>query len=72
MTALEKKKFIQQLVSNIEADLVSKIPRMPKEWDGVELRKYIADVFAGCVLSGTMSRGRLKEYNNTILISGSL
>jgi len=48
------------------------VEKMPDEWDGVELRQYIADMFADCVIKGTMSRKRRIAYNNEVLVKGLL
>ena len=65
MTPQAQQKFIDDLITNVKATIRSK--KIPPEWDGIELRQYIADQFANCVISGTMDRKRRREYNNTVI-----
>jgi hypothetical protein len=74
MTKKEKIKFIRELTASVTASIIDKIPDMPDEWDGIELRHYLADKFmAQCM---TYSRGsdrsaqrRYREYKNTVLVT---
>jgi hypothetical protein len=68
MKKSEKKRFIKQLTGGIAEELISKIDRMPEEWDGLELRQLLADKFAS-EATYDMGRARRKEYNNTVLIN---
>ena len=43
MTKQEKEKFIKTLMSNIQQQIITAITYMPENWDGHELRQYIAD-----------------------------
>lgn len=75
MTKAEKRKFIRDLCGSITKMVLNNVDRMPAEWDGIELRQYIADTFAD--RAGAMSfrstidrdRKRLKEYRNTVLVN---
>ena len=67
MTKAGKQKFIAELIGNVKKELIANVPKMPEEWDGIELRQYIADKFARCVISGTMSPRRKHDYDNTIM-----
>ncbi len=66
MNNLEKKRFINGLIKNVQKEIISKVWDMPLEWDGIELRQYIADNFSDCIIKGTMSKSRKQKYNNTI------
>jgi hypothetical protein len=68
MNAREKARFIRELSKALTAEMLAAIPKMPEEWDGHELRQYMADKSAGVVFSGTMPRKRLREYRNTRLV----
>ena len=67
MTKAGKQKFIAELIGNVKKELIANVPKMPEEWDGIELRQYIADKFARCVISGKMSPRRKHDYDNTIM-----
>jgi len=69
MTTAEKVQFVQELVDAVQQEVLQKIltGSVPEEWDGIELRQYLADKFGQCVLKGTMKRRRRIAYNNTML-----
>ena len=74
MTPLDQRKFVHQLIDNVEAEIIAKLKsgKIPAEWDGHELRQYVADNFAECVMwpIGTDNRSaRRREYANTVLVN---
>lgn len=68
MTKSEKVKFIRSLVNAVRSEIIGKVPEMPEEWDGIELRQYIADRFSDSVIMGVMSPRRRRDYDNEILV----
>ena len=68
----EKEKFIIDLISSVTRDIVKRIGDMPVQWDGHELRRYIADKFAeqiSPVFSGAKGNHvRKREYRNDVII----
>lgn len=68
MTAANRKRFIRELCNNVRDEIVSKSAQMPDDWDGIELRAYIAACFSECKM-GNLTGKRLKDYRNTIYIS---
>ena len=48
MNKKEKIKFIRQLTKSVANDIIQKIKdnKIPKEWDGVELRQFLFDKFS--------------------------
>jgi hypothetical protein len=72
MNYREKKTFVNQLISSVRRDIIAKLSNTPPEWDGHELRKYIADKFAdqtSNVMGGaTPDRRRKAAYNNEVLV----
>ena len=69
MKKKEKRFFIRQLSATIVKDALSKVEKMPENWDGHELRLYLADCFKAAVMSDCMKGKRLKDYRNTVLIN---
>lgn len=67
MDASEKREFVSELIDNVRRDILAKVDQMPDDWNGIELRQYIADKFSGCVIASTMDRGRKRAYQNTML-----
>jgi hypothetical protein len=45
MTKDEKLQFIGDLAATVIFDIKARVDDMPEEWDGIELRRYIADKF---------------------------
>lgn len=45
MNHRERMKFVRGLIKNVQADIESRLVDMPDNWDGHELRRYIADKF---------------------------
>lgn len=68
MTEQEKVRFINDLCDSIKKDILSNVPKMPEEWDGHELRQYIADR-AKCAQFAKMAPSRKAKYNNTVLVN---
>lgn len=73
MTYAEKRVFVDELISRVQAEIVAKIPKMPDEWDGHELRRYIADQFEDCARMSQCSPGndrkRRSYYTNNVLVN---
>jgi hypothetical protein len=75
MTKAEKLQFIADLTADVTALIISKIDKMPEEWDGGELRRYIADSFDAQVFEpfdtgsvwGFQRSKRLAAYRNECL-----
>lgn len=72
MNRVEKIQFINELIESTREEILSKVDKMPKEWDGIELREYIVEKFKDCVYMSksqrmTTYKKRLREYRNTVL-----
>jgi hypothetical protein len=68
MNATEKAAFITSLIANAQEGILERVKHMPDDWDGHELRAYIADYFADCQMTvGTKRpeyRKATKAYKN--------
>lgn len=67
MTEREKRRFVKELMREVQRTIISNIPKMPEEWDGIELRQYLADKFADANYV-RMHRTRKHNYNNEVVI----
>ncbi|WP_024516990.1 hypothetical protein [Bradyrhizobium sp. Tv2a-2] len=76
MDAPTKIQFVNDLTTAIVEEIIENIPRMPEDWDGHELRRYIADKFEektggslgrGVVRSGGNSK-RMAAYRNDVIV----
>lgn len=63
MTPEDQRTFIGDLILAVRSKIIN--ADIPPEWDGIELRQYIADQFADQVAD--MPRYRRREYRNTII-----
>lgn len=68
MTPIQKRAFVDELITNVHNEIVHKLAFMPDDWDGIELRAYLAQKFSSCVISGTMTNARKRRFNNEILV----
>lgn len=72
MTPVEKRRFINELINNVRKDIFARIRDMPEEWDGHELRRYIADKFDQSAMTVGKGRkdyaARFREYKNAVLV----
>jgi len=69
MVRVDQVNFVRQLCGGVQDQIEKNIAsgKVPENWDGVELRQYIADKYAQVVIKGTMSRARKMAYNNVII-----
>lgn len=66
LNAEQKREFINDLIESVKETILGNVPNMPEDWDGNELRRYIADKFSTYT---NMGSARLRAYRKTILIS---
>lgn len=73
MTNADKCSFIESLISRVKAEVLSKVLDMPAEWDGHELRRYIADKFDESAMTvgrkgphGKPYAARTRAYRNAV------
>jgi hypothetical protein len=62
----DKRRFILHLISMVKNDVLRKIPEMPEEWEGFELRQYLADSFDR--IRFRMNEKRQADYDNEMQI----
>lgn len=69
MNSKDKKRFITNLCNSVKLELISKIGKMPENWDGIELRELICDKFKNETYLGNDKKSkRFKDYQNEVLI----
>ena len=68
----EKVALIRALCERLERGLLELVPRLPKEWDGFEIRELVADSADGWFsMRRRMGVPRVREYNKFLLIQNS-
>ena len=64
----EQTEFVDILIDNVRDEIINKVTKYaPEDWDGIELRQFVADNFGDCVMKGTMSRSRRISYNKKVI-----
>ena len=66
MNAREKKRFIRELLETLSKSMREKVPDMPEEWDGIEIRQLLADTFAANTYPRLLTGKRKRDYRNEI------
>ena len=70
MTKKDKKRFIRELIQSVTKEILDKVDKMPEEWDGHELRQFLADNFQDCSnLMRKDYRSRYRAYKNKRLVN---
>lgn len=73
MNNQEKKQFVKSILSSLQEAVTKKINDMPEEWDGHEIRKFIADYYdCHYTITSAMIGKRKKDYDNTLTVSNLL
>lgn len=73
MNLPEKDKFVHQIVNDLKNEILMRVDRMPEEWDGHEIRQFVADYYTGNYLVSTALSGKRKrDYKNTCLVDNLL
>jgi hypothetical protein len=70
MKASEKRRIIREFTASLRKTALAAVPHMPKEWDGHELREYIADKANWS--RGNLAGKRKRDYANAIATIGPL
>lgn len=69
MTKAQKKTFIRDLTASVRDAALEAVKAMPEEWDGIELRWYLAYMFQCSTLGTDRSQKRRKrDYDNEVMV----
>lgn len=76
MSRTDQKKFVKDLAKAVVDNIIERINNddVPSDWDGCELRAYLADKFkqSASYSSVSMGRSRKRAYNNAMITSSNL
>ncbi len=70
MNAHEKTKLIDSFMQSMKTHIMDAVQYMPEEWDGIEIRQYIADKFVRQVHK--MNPKRAKAFRNASAVTYGL
>jgi hypothetical protein len=71
MTGPARKRFIRELIRNVQKTLIDNSSKMPEGWNGIEIRQYVADKFAEQTINNRDDadmRRRFKDYRNEVIV----
>ena len=68
MTRQEQRKFVKEVIDSVSKDIVEKLPKVPEEWDGRELRQFVADNFALATWALKEDKTRYRDYKNEVVV----
>lgn len=70
-TRAEKRRFIRLICNDLRDALLRDVPRVPVEWDGLELREWIADRAdrLRIKMGGQMYGKRRRNYHNAMRVA---
>jgi hypothetical protein len=63
--------FVKALVNAVKDEVLAKIDQTPEDWDGHELRQWLADKFADSASMSQMQdkrQSRRRAYENTVIV----
>jgi len=75
MNKKQQREFIKSICDNLKKTLLEKAAMIPENWDGIELRTWIGDIYkeSFCFRSVELFKGkRLKDYRNDRMINPNL
>lgn len=61
-----KAEFITNFMNQMRDYFLENVGKTPDEWDGIELRQWIAEKMQGETYQ--MSRKRKRDYNNEVIV----
>jgi hypothetical protein len=68
MTKQEQTKLIKSFLNSMKKDLLDKVEKLPENWDGWEIKHWIAGKFDSENLL-SRNKNRLRDCENDILIN---
>ncbi len=69
MTRKQQRHFVRELISAVHKEILAKLPNVPEEWDGHELRQLIADHFQASSFTLRQWKRRLRDYRNAVIVN---
>jgi hypothetical protein len=69
LTKQEKEQFIKDFIGRVQESMLERLDDLPEEWDGHELRTWIAEAFNWQRSRAMEDKSRLKKYKNDVLVN---
>ena len=66
---IDQQAFIEEYFETVKKSVLAKLNDIPSDWDGSELRQYIADKFAESINPHFNKRGkRWRDFRNDVIV----
>lgn len=65
MNKHDQAKLLESVLDNMKASLLTRVEHFPENWDGIEIRQYVADKFRND--TRPMHLKRLRRYKNDVM-----
>lgn len=62
MTRKDQQRIIRELSTTIRKRMLENVHKLPAEWDGIELRQWLADIVNDDINYRKMERRRMQDY----------
>lgn len=69
MNQQEKTQFVNDICDNLRHALLERVSKMPEDWDGIEIREFLADTVSTKFNYRPMERSRKRAYANAVLVN---
>lgn len=69
MTKADQKRIIREMTATVRKRMLDNAGKLPKNWDGIELRQWFADIVREDINYWTMDRTRRQNYVNDVAIN---
>ena len=67
----EKVEFIKDIIKTVKKQILSNLDMIPDDWNGIELRQYISDMYSKTIVV-RMDKKRKRKYNNDVVVRNLL
>ena len=67
----EKVEFIKDIIKAVKRQILSNLNMIPDDWNGIELRQYISDMYSKTIVV-RMDKKRKRKYNNDVVVRNLL
>jgi len=67
----EKVEFIKDIIKAVKRQILSNLDMIPDDWNGIELRQYISDMYSKTIVV-RMDKKRKRKYNNDVVVRNLL
>lgn len=68
MTKNEQRRFCSSICNDLKKEILKRVKTVPENWDGFELRQWIADYYISHYAYQNLKGQRKKDYKNDLIV----